>query len=823
MATYYNPKIITNNIEFSVDAANVKSWSGPSSLGTNYGYFGGGNAPAAPGEVSTVDRIDFDNDTATASTKGPLSGVRYGTASTGNISYGYFGGGYGPAISTVDRIDYSSDTGTAAVKGPLSRTTYESSATGNSSYGYFGGGVNVSTVDRVDYSNDTPTTTVKGPLSYTTYYHGATGNASYGYFAGGGADPGFSHVSRIDYSSDTPTASPKGNLSYNITMLAATGNASYGYFTGGEPGEISSKVDRIDYSSDTSTASPKGPLSVVRSRHGATGNTSYGYFGGGVAPGTASTVDRLDYSSDTSTAVTKGPLSTATRNISAASPRANAIPSTESIWKDMTGKGHDATVEGATYSSAGGGSFTFNGSSNYVSSDDKANLQLGSGNFTLAAWIKPGSSAGPAYGYMGGGAPGGKSGVDRIDYSNDTATAAAKGPLSEGRFHFGATGNASYGYWGGGGVPAPADRSTVDRLDYSSDTTTAAAKGPLTLARNRLAATGNTSYGYWCGGGYPSAKTTVDRVDYSSDTPTASPKGPLSSARYGVAATGNQSYGYVAGGRPNPAKTTVDRIDYSSDTGTTPAKGPLSVGTFYFSATGNASYGYFASGSVGTNIDRIDYGNDTATATPKGSLSTPSSTYNHSATGDTSYGYFAGGEPGPGAISTIDRIDYSNDTATASPKGSLSVAKYSAAGASGRANGIPLHSDNEGIISYSDTAGEQNDTTCQLDVNSTGKIKFSGAAGIVTSTSAPTVDTWSHAAVTRTDNTISLYINGVLENTGITTNTFSDYAKVTIGANRPRSTFYKGDISQVQIYKGKALTAAEVRQNFNAARTRFGV
>ena len=41
MATYYNPKIVTNNIEFSVDAANVKSWNGPSPLGTDYGYFGG--------------------------------------------------------------------------------------------------------------------------------------------------------------------------------------------------------------------------------------------------------------------------------------------------------------------------------------------------------------------------------------------------------------------------------------------------------------------------------------------------------------------------------------------------------------------------------------------------------------------------------------------------------------------------------------------------------------------------------------------------------------------------------------------------------------
>ena len=40
------------------------------------------------------------------------------------------------------------------------------------------------------------------------------------------------------------------------------------------------------------------------------------------------------------------------------------------------------------------------------------------------------------------------------------------------------------------------------------------------------------------------------------------------------------------------------------------------------------------------------------------------------ATGNASFGYFGGGDPG--AISRIDRIDYSNDTATASPKGELS-------------------------------------------------------------------------------------------------------------------------------------------------------
>ena len=95
MATYYNPKIITNNIEFSVDAANVKSWSGASSLGTDYGYFGGGGG----GTKSWVDRIDFSNDTATAAAKGPLNTSKRKLTATGNTSYGYWAGGHSGSAS----------------------------------------------------------------------------------------------------------------------------------------------------------------------------------------------------------------------------------------------------------------------------------------------------------------------------------------------------------------------------------------------------------------------------------------------------------------------------------------------------------------------------------------------------------------------------------------------------------------------------------------------------------------------------------------------------------------------------------------------------
>ncbi len=44
--------------------------------------------------------------------------------------------------------------------------------------------------------------------------------------------------------------------------------------------------------------------------------------------------------------------------------------------------------------------------------------------------------------------------------------------------------------------------------------------------------------------------------------------------------------------------------------------------------------------------------------------------------GTQNYGYWAGGTPGPGTMSTIDRTDYSNDTATAVAKGSLNNSLY---------------------------------------------------------------------------------------------------------------------------------------------------
>ena len=361
----------------------------------NFGYFSGGQQPGST-VLSSVSRIDYSNDTATATAKGNLSiaknkhaGVSsresglgvdrfvintpfaFGNNPTRSYPYAYFGSGNGNSVpsttTTMDRIDYANDTATPLIRGSMGTSapsaTQSYGETGNTSYGYFVGGrlgsptAAISTVSRLDYSNDNLSTSVRGPLSGARNYEVAAGNQNFGWVVGGQDPSNSSDVDRINYANDTTTASPRGTLSFASACKGGASNTDFGWFAGGFPG-VTSIVDRIDFSNDTATASPKGPLSETKAGLAAAGTQNYGYFGGGT-PGPKSTVDRIDYANDTATATAKGPLSLARHRV------------------------------GATGNSS--------------------------------------------HGYWGGGFPGPKSTVDRIDYANDTATASAKSPLNAAR------------------------------------------------------------------------------------------------------------------------------------------------------------------------------------------------------------------------------------------------------------------------------------------------------------------------------------------------------------------------------------------------------
>jgi hypothetical protein len=603
----------------------------------NAGYFGGGSD--GTNNLATIDKVDYANDTSTASVRSALSVARRAPAATGNSSFGYFGGGGIPgSVSTTNRLEYSSDTQNTVVRGPLSLSRAFLSATGNSNFGYFVGGGTVggpyrTTIDRIDYSNDSTTASVRGPLSIVVYNsQAATGNNNFGYFGAGSVPGADSRIHRIDYANDLLNAEVRTSLSSVRFRLAATGNSNFGYFGGGG-NPTTSTVDRIDYSNDTQTTSVRGPLSSARGYVAATGNSNFGYFGGGSGP--RSTTDRINFSNDTAIASIRGPLSTAKSLLAATSPLAyggapiyftNPLP--EVLQKQ-------------------------------IEFDDSNTLDL------------PFKRVLGSYGYFGGGSS--TSTVDRINYSNDTATASVRGPLSLQRNNLGATSNFNFGYFGGGvNVNNNSATSIVDRIDYSNDLSTVLVRGSLSVARSSIfGATGNSNFGYFCGGFTPGVAiySRVCRIDYGNDTQTASIRGPLSSVNYRQGVTGNLNFGYSAGGRTTgPSTSRVDRINYSNDTMKVSIRSPLSLARFGLSATGNQNFGYFGAGAffpgavIFSTVDRIDYSNDTSTASVRGPLSAGG--YDYASTGNSNFGYFS--------LGNVSRIDFLNDTETASVRGPLS-------------------------------------------------------------------------------------------------------------------------------------------------------
>ena len=179
----------------------------------------------------------------------------------------------------------------------------------------------------------------------------------------------------------------------------------------------------------------------------------------------------------------------------------------------------------------------------------------------------------------------------------------------------------------------------------------------MSTAKGYYGATGNASFGYF-GGGYTGSEiSTVDRVDYSNDTANASPKGPLSSNRFGLEGFSAQANAITAN-LLFPASAVRENV-----------------------APQGTDFGYFAGDSsvpVYTSMDRIDYSNDTETASPRGNVLTVKRE-EFGAVSSVSHGYFGGGKgpsSSPSNLTSVDRIDFANDTAVALAKGPLSATRY---------------------------------------------------------------------------------------------------------------------------------------------------
>jgi hypothetical protein len=761
-----------------------------------YGYFGGNNQQSSP-YSTIISRIDFSNDTVVANRRGNIVSAARGSRATGNSNFGYFGGGY--VVSTVNRIDYSNDSTNATVRGPLALSAEYQAATGNSNFGYFaGGGVNAagfdiavrSIVSRIDYSNDTNIASRRGDLVRGRAVAGAVSNVNFSYFAGGTNYAGNwnvccpvsaqTNIDRLSFSNDTVRCLLRNNFTTNGRILpGAVGNSSYAWFTAGAQYNSGlSQVDRLNYSNDTQTLSARGPLTSTKLTPGSAGNSNFGWVGGGGFLITGTLIDRIDYSNDTVTASARGNI---IYDASAATSSASFGGSPNSSYaSNFT----FPTVPNAGY--FGGGS---DGTSDLASID-----KIDYANDTTTASVRGSmSSAGKSiacvgnsnFGYFcGSEIPGGAlstSRIDRLEYSSDTQSNTVRGPLSLSRCLMGSTGNQNFGYLAGGFF-GPV--STIDRIDYSNDLATASARSSLSSNRHNISATGTSNFGYFGGGRTPgSFFSLIQRIDYSNDTLTPLSRSPFSSgAHSGHGATGNSNFGYFGGGGIPNVISTVDRLDYSNDNASTSIRGPLSSAKEVESATGNSNFAYFGAGTdiAVTRIsivDRINYSNDTAIASIRGPLSTAKNrmgatspleyggapiystnplpevfqkqiTFNDSNTLDLpfkralgSYGYWAGGgSDAPTIMSTIQRIDYSNDLARATVRGPLSASRGYSCCSSGNSNyfwtfaGQILIGGASSIVDRSDFSNDTSIATLRVNLSnrlgaSTGNKNFTYYGG----------------------------------------------------------------------------------------------
>jgi len=614
--------------------------------------------------------------------------------------FGYYAGG--PGFSGVSRMDFSNDGNFGLDRGNLTFNSYLGCTSSSATGGYVSGnesGPRVATVCKTDYSNDTAVAAPKGNVNQDRGAGTGVGNIDYGWHCNG--QPALTQVDRIDYSNDLATASPRGNLSFWSTGSASCGNDNYGYiFHGSRQGtggiESVSYTDRIEYSNDLVTSSPKGYLTATVYLRGATGNANYGYCAGGKSPGNnygTNAMAKMDYANDDTAMAPKGPLSLGRAYMGSMGNSDfgywgggnNPSPGNLSTQDRLTFANDTATcvARGFMGSRAPAG-YLGRGFSRLANVKKPSILAVGNngvGITTTGATVNSEMTRfSYPYGYWAGGypAPGGDK-IDRIDYANDTNAMVTTANLVASRYNWvGAASNGNYGYFAGGRsiTPGFAQKSDITRLDYSNDTATTATTAILTFARRDGATEGsgifNKDYGWFAGGNNAASGTgnysMVEKFDFSNDTATASLQSPLVSGERNTGQCfSNANYGYVCGGYDTVNTSTIQRLDFASSTTQSTLRAFLFSTTYAGCGAANRDYGYSIMGTwaispgANTSIERLDFSNDTGTPLQRGHSAI--SNVNGAANGNLQYFYVSG------ASSAVQRWDMSNDTQTSVLRG----------------------------------------------------------------------------------------------------------------------------------------------------------
>jgi len=692
------------------------------------------------------------------------------------------------ASSSFEKLDYANDThqltvfdnywasGTWQWCAGQSASTNDYTWTHGGNRWYTDDDESTSTINRLTHANDSINVDVSNGWgrSYGTTTN--DGNAMYivGGYATTAGNPSGSYVIRYYFENETWSSGSNMNITPGGSKHTTSfGTPSYGYVMsgyfyghpGGSSGVGNTTVYRLDYASDVSTTTG-GKLNS--NRYGARGfsNRDYGYISGGRSywPGPVPNVDktdvqRLTFASDTINMIPRGNepqtriigRSLCSTNFYGAQfctgyGTPNATPASDTYEDNYTA--YHEPIMPVLLGKAGDGAYGVyviggaTGPGTPISTVQRLDMFNDTGGWSTKAntvvgtgWENGGSGQGTSsitYGYWGGGnttglSAGRVSTMQRMDYA--TETVSTDGTVFDSDVdEYGVTGNANYGFWGGGrtGNSSPSDDPTsqIFRFEYSNSTSTAA--GNLSHKRCLHSSGGNSDYGYHLGGTTNTSDTngssSVDRLDYSSYTTACSPKATLPYTwNKSLFVPISPQHGVFGGGKTGPAPgasaTTNEnghwKYGYGSDTislltGSGPEISFSDTRTGRGGAAGSYNTGYVMGGKspadyVGGVVYKINCMSNvfgpaaTKSELPIGihraaALSLPTNITNNfvytnfydaafnvktGAKRTFNFGYATGGRkdspgssPLPQAItSSTERIDFDNDTAATSPKG----------------------------------------------------------------------------------------------------------------------------------------------------------
>ena len=130
--------------------------------------------------------------------------------------------------------------------------------------------------------------------------------------------------------------------------------------------------------------------------------------------------------------------------------------------------------------------------------------------------------------------------------------------------------------------------------------------------------------------------------------------------------------------------------------------------------------------------------------------------------------------------------------------------------------------------------GTTGTTRSQFDLNEGSDLGFNSKLRLYDSDLTPPefeyeidnvdlVNKWSHVAVTRNGTTTTLYLNGKLVKRGTQTGSGNSHLTNVIGSSYTGGNqYFEGNIAQARIYS-RPLNSAEIKQNFDVSRGRYGV